>query len=304
MNVSNSRPSELTSACSLVLFVAKMVPKLAGVYPLARRYTSPHATFTTLLMSTGLTFGTITSLYGLNAGIIDQTQFSLLIAVVVLSAIVPTAIAQRFYHPADTSQIDLTAPVPPRRTCRYRDQVDPSGGIAPRIRPSEWGGGWGGSPGPTSARWRLRVQPGSEPSPAGFPGPAGDIVELETINYKRSHASRGAKPYASQRQRLDVSVLTGIVARVKRLLRGGSDGNEQLTAIVGMLLVIVLAVEGATLLNLRSLLTVHAFVGMLLIPIVALKLASTGGCFATTCAARSTCAAGLHNWFCVCSSRR
>jgi hypothetical protein len=65
-----------------VLFVGKMVPKFAGVYPLARRYTAPHAAFTTLLMSTGLTFGTITSLYGLNAGIIDRTQFSLLIAVV------------------------------------------------------------------------------------------------------------------------------------------------------------------------------------------------------------------------------
>jgi hypothetical protein len=50
-------------------------------------------------MSTGLTFGTITSLYGLNAGIIDRTQFSLLIAAVVLSAIVPTVIAQRFYQP-------------------------------------------------------------------------------------------------------------------------------------------------------------------------------------------------------------
>jgi len=74
-----------------------MVPKLAGVYPFARRYTAPHAVFTTLLMSTGLTFGTITSIYGLDSGIIDQTQFSLLIAVVVLSAIVPAAIAQRFY---------------------------------------------------------------------------------------------------------------------------------------------------------------------------------------------------------------
>jgi Kef-type K+ transport system membrane component KefB len=82
-----------------LLFVAKMTPKLAGVFPLARRYTAPHATFTTLLMSTGLTFGTITSLYGLNAGVIDRTKFSLLIAVVVLSAIVPTAIAQRFFSP-------------------------------------------------------------------------------------------------------------------------------------------------------------------------------------------------------------
>jgi len=84
-----------------LLFAGKMVPKFVGVYPLARRYTAPHAMFTTLLMSTGLTFGTITSLYGLNAGIIDRTQFSLLITVVVLSAIVPTAIAQRWFHPHD-----------------------------------------------------------------------------------------------------------------------------------------------------------------------------------------------------------
>jgi Kef-type K+ transport system membrane component KefB len=84
-----------------LLFVGKMMPKFVGIYPLARRYTAPHAMFTTLLMSTGLTFGTITSLYGLNAGIIDRTQFSLLITVVVLSAIVPTAIAQRFFHPHD-----------------------------------------------------------------------------------------------------------------------------------------------------------------------------------------------------------
>ena len=57
---------------------------------------------------------------------------------------------------------------------------------------------------------------------------------------------------------------------------GGSDGNEQLTAVVATLLLVLLAIEGATLLNLRSLLTVHAFVGMLLVPVVALKLASTG----------------------------
>ena len=82
-----------------LLFAGKMLPKLGGVYPLARRFTAPHAVFTTLLMSTGLTFGTISALYGLSAGIIDRTQFSLLVGVVVLSAIVPTAIAQRFYQP-------------------------------------------------------------------------------------------------------------------------------------------------------------------------------------------------------------
>jgi Kef-type K+ transport system membrane component KefB len=98
-----------------LLFVWKMLPKLAAVYPLARRFTAPHATFTTLLMSTGLTFGTISSLYGLNAHIIDRTQFSLLVAVVVLSAIVPTAIAQRFYQPSSEELRDITAPVPPAR---------------------------------------------------------------------------------------------------------------------------------------------------------------------------------------------
>jgi Kef-type K+ transport system membrane component KefB len=94
-----------------LLFFVKVLPKLAGVYPLARRYCAPHAAFTTLLMSTGLTFGTISSLYGLNAGIIDETQFSLLVAVVVLSAIVPTVIAQRFFQPdpAEEAYRDATA---------------------------------------------------------------------------------------------------------------------------------------------------------------------------------------------------
>ena len=81
------------------LLAAKMVPKIVFIYPLARRADRRHGTFTTLLMSTGLTFGTISSLYGLNAGIIDKTQFSLLVTVVVLSAVVPTAIAERWFLP-------------------------------------------------------------------------------------------------------------------------------------------------------------------------------------------------------------
>ena len=82
-----------------VLLAAKMAPKLAFIYPLARRADRRHGAFTTLLMSTGLTFGTISSLYGLNAGIIDKTQFSLLVTVVVISAVVPTAIAERRFLP-------------------------------------------------------------------------------------------------------------------------------------------------------------------------------------------------------------
>jgi Kef-type K+ transport system membrane component KefB len=84
-----------------ILAAAKMIPKMGAVYPLARRtMTGPgEAWFGTLLMSTGLTFGTIASLYGLNEGIIDRTQFSLLLTVVVGSAVIPTVIAQRWFSP-------------------------------------------------------------------------------------------------------------------------------------------------------------------------------------------------------------
>jgi hypothetical protein len=63
---------------------------------------------------------------------------------------------------------------------------------------------------------------------------------------------------------------------IKRLFVGGSAGNEQLTAVIAAVLLLLLAIEGATLLRLTSLLTVHAFVGMLLIPVLGLKVASTG----------------------------
>jgi hypothetical protein len=59
-------------------------------------------------------------------------------------------------------------------------------------------------------------------------------------------------------------------------MKPNPGGNEQLTALAGILLIVFLAVEGATLLNLRALLTVHAFIGMFLIPVVALKMGSTG----------------------------
>lgn len=57
---------------------------------------------------------------------------------------------------------------------------------------------------------------------------------------------------------------------------GGVAGNARLTALTGAVLLVLLAVEGFTLLSLRSLLSLHVFVGMLLVPIVALKVASTG----------------------------
>jgi hypothetical protein len=66
------------------------------------------------------------------------------------------------------------------------------------------------------------------------------------------------------------------VQRLRRLFAGGSAGNEQLTAIVATALLVLLAAEGVTILAIGSLMTWHAFVGVLLIPVVALKIASTG----------------------------
>lgn len=82
-----------------MLLLVKIASKGVGVWPLAARFVPKAPVFTTLLMSTGLTFGTISSLYGLQAGLIDEAQFSILVTVVILSAIVPTAIAQRWFSP-------------------------------------------------------------------------------------------------------------------------------------------------------------------------------------------------------------
>jgi Kef-type K+ transport system membrane component KefB len=81
------------------MLLVKQVTKIVGVYPLAKKYLPENAMYTTLLMSTGLTMGTISSVFGLTAGIINRTQFSILVATVVLSAILPTFIAQKWFQP-------------------------------------------------------------------------------------------------------------------------------------------------------------------------------------------------------------
>jgi Kef-type K+ transport system membrane component KefB len=83
----------------LAFFGVKLAAKSVAVFPLARVHVPRAATYTTLLMSTGLTFGTISSLYGLQSGIIDRRQFTLLVAAVIGSAVIPTVIAQRFFAP-------------------------------------------------------------------------------------------------------------------------------------------------------------------------------------------------------------
>ncbi len=88
-------------AAFIFLLIVKVGTKIAGVYPVTRAFGSPQqeGAYTTLLMSTGLTFGTISSLFGLSHGIITQTQYSTLVATVIASAVVPTLIANAFYLP-------------------------------------------------------------------------------------------------------------------------------------------------------------------------------------------------------------
>jgi hypothetical protein len=64
------------------------------------------------------------------------------------------------------------------------------------------------------------------------------------------------------------------------LIGGGTDGNEELTAVVGVILIVLLAVLGITILRIRQLIGPHLFLGLLLLGPVALKLASTGYRFA------------------------
>lgn len=103
----------------LVLLLAKMATKIVAVYPITKIYNNPgkEGIYTTLLMSTGLTFGSISALFGLSHGIIDTSQYSFLIAAVIGSAVVPTLIANAFFlprhllkRPSRPSMIQRTAP--------------------------------------------------------------------------------------------------------------------------------------------------------------------------------------------------
>jgi Kef-type K+ transport system membrane component KefB len=97
-----SLPAVLSSAGLIIALLAvKLVAKLLGVWPTARAFKLEprEATYTSLLMATGLTFGTISALFGLENHLIDQTQYTVLVTVVIGSAVVPTLIAQTFFAP-------------------------------------------------------------------------------------------------------------------------------------------------------------------------------------------------------------
>jgi Kef-type K+ transport system membrane component KefB len=114
-----SLPAVAAGAVLIVAFLAaKMLSKVIGIWPLTRAFAfhRREGAYTTMLMSTGLTFGTISALFGLTNHIITQAQYTILVTTVIGSAVVPTLIAQRFFHPTlpddRSSDIDA-ATIPP-----------------------------------------------------------------------------------------------------------------------------------------------------------------------------------------------
>lgn len=92
----------VTSAGLILVYLGvKMVTKFVGILPLTRyfRFEPREGMYTTLLMSTGLTFGSISALFGLTNHIIDETQYTILLTAVIGSAVVPTMIAERWFQP-------------------------------------------------------------------------------------------------------------------------------------------------------------------------------------------------------------
>jgi Kef-type K+ transport system membrane component KefB len=110
----------------------KVGAKVIGVWPTARAFGMPvrEANYTTLLMSTGLTFGTISALFGLTNGIIDQAAYTILVTVVVLSAVVPTLIATTFFEPSDLDARE-------REEVDAAEEIDAGPVPRPRTRPEE-----------------------------------------------------------------------------------------------------------------------------------------------------------------------
>jgi Kef-type K+ transport system membrane component KefB len=90
-----------SSALIAIFLLVKMVAKFIGVWPPTKifKFGKKEGMYTTLLMSTGLTFGTISALFGLTNKIINQDQYTILVTAVILSAVVPTIIAQKWFQP-------------------------------------------------------------------------------------------------------------------------------------------------------------------------------------------------------------
>ena len=116
----------------------KMVAKIIGVWPMCRLFKMPRreTNYTTLMMATGLTFGSISALFGFNYGYIDQAQYSILVTVVIASAVIPTVIAQVLVPApgggpeAGERNSRITAPPSTFCTCRRNEAWTPGSGTS------------------------------------------------------------------------------------------------------------------------------------------------------------------------------
>jgi Kef-type K+ transport system membrane component KefB len=107
----NFRSAMIGAGLILILLAVKIIAKFLGVWPLTHvfRFGRREGMYTTLLMSTGLTFGTISALYGLSHQFITQEQYTILVTVVILSAVVPTLIAERWFDPGDALRAESSS---------------------------------------------------------------------------------------------------------------------------------------------------------------------------------------------------
>ena len=96
-------------AVFLILFGGKVVSKIFGLFPVIARFREERKErwYYTLMMSTGLTFGTISALYGLSHGIVTREQYSFLVTVVIASAVVPTLIAGAIFLPRHLLEVNV-----------------------------------------------------------------------------------------------------------------------------------------------------------------------------------------------------
>lgn len=108
-----SAPAVLANAGVVaLLLLAKVVAKVIGVWPATAAVGLPSKErgYATLLMSTGLTFGTISALFGLTNGYLSSGQYTVLVTVVILSAVVPSLVAQTFFQP-DVPLAEIPVPM-------------------------------------------------------------------------------------------------------------------------------------------------------------------------------------------------
>ena len=106
----------------IMLLLGKVFSKIFGLVPVIGVFHSEKKAkwYYTLLMSTGLTFGSISALFGYSHGIISQQQYSLIVAAVIASAIIPTMIANKFFLPRHL----LGAPVSIRTPTKQFDEEE------------------------------------------------------------------------------------------------------------------------------------------------------------------------------------